>query len=154
MWLHPSDGDGLYNLAVAYISKGIWGAPRPMTEGTALLVMDGDGVIGGALVNNYCADSGVVEISGAAESPRWLDRKTLRELFGFIFDQMGCQAAVMRADVDNKRVDRIARAYGFKRYDIPRLRGRDKAESIFVLGDDDWRANGFHKERANGQESS
>ena len=60
----------------------------------------------------------------------------------------------MRVDPANKRMSRIAEAFGFKRYDIPRLRGRHKAEAIFTLGDDEWRAGKFFKETAHGEKST
>jgi len=104
--------------------------------------------LGAAIYQNYDPEHGVIELSAAAASPRWLSRKVLREMFSYPFDQLGCQAVAMRCDTDNSRLARIFTAYGFKRYDIPRLRGRDKGEAIYVLADDDWRANGFHKETA------
>lgn len=100
--------------------------------------------VAGVVFHNWDADAGVIEMSSASDDARWLSRPVLAEMFGYAFDQMGCQAVVLRVDPGNARMDRIARAYGFKRYDIPRIRGRDKSEVIYVLGDDAWRANGFH----------
>lgn len=114
-----------------------------MTGGTVMAVADGDQIIGACLFHNWDKDNGVIELTSASVSPRWLSRAILRDMFGYAFDQLRCQAAVMRVDPENLRMCRIATAFGFKRYDIPRLRGRDKAEALFILGDDEWRAGKF-----------
>ncbi len=140
-------GDEGYPAAHRYIETG---TGCDLGYGTIMLVLDGKKVLGAALLNNYQKQAGVLEIHAAASSARWLTRKSLAALFEFPFSEIGCQAVVMRSHPDNLRVSRIAEAYGFKRYEIPRLRGRDTSEIIFVLSDDDWASNGFHKEQSNG----
>lgn len=122
-----------------------------MSPGTILAVSDGQKVIGACLFHNYDPDAGLVELTSASLSAKWLTRRVLAEMFGFAFDQMGCQAAMMRVDPTNTRMCRIAAAFGFKRYDIPRLRGRDKAEALFLLGDDEWRSGKFTRKCSHGQ---
>lgn len=141
LWANP--GDALYAPLVGFITERIWGRPQEMTAGTVMAVTEGAGVIGACLFHNWQPDEGVIELTSASISPRWLSRPVLRAMFGFAFDTLGCQAAVMRVDPDNGRMCRIAEAFGFKRYDIPRLRGRNKAEALFILGDDEWRAGRF-----------
>lgn len=111
-----------------------------------MAVEEGGQIIGACLFHNWQPDEGVIELTSASVSPRWLSRPILRAMFGYAFDSLGCQAAVMRVDPENTRMCRIASAFGFKRHDIPRLRGRDKAEALFILGDDEWRAGRFYKE--------
>ena len=144
LWANP--GDAMYRPLVRFITERIWGAEVEMTEGTVMGIVADSKIIGACLFHNWQPDTGVIELSSASTSPRWLSRRTLREMFGFAFDRLGAQAAVMRVDPENTKMCRIASAFGFKRYDIPRLRGRNKAEAIFVLGDDDWRAGRFFKE--------
>lgn len=144
LWAWP--GDALYAPLVRFITERIWGAEKPMTDGTVMAVEEGGQIIGACLFHNWQPDEGVIELTSASVSPRWLSRPVLRAIFGYAFDSLGCQAAVMRVDPDNTRMCRIASAFGFKRYDIPRLRGRDKAEALFILGDDEWRAGRFYKE--------
>ena len=138
-------------MLLAALSNGIWGEPREIAGDTILAVTKGENVVGIVAFHNYDAHAGVMEMSAAAETPRWLSRKVLAEMFGYVFEECGCQAAVLRCDPKDKRMERIATAYGFKRYEIPRLRGRDKSEAIYVLGDDEWRANGYHRKVENGQ---
>jgi RimJ/RimL family protein N-acetyltransferase len=143
-WVHHKDGD-VYHALVRFITQRVWGRDVPMSPGTILAVLDGADIIGACLFHNYDADNGVIELTSASASPKWLSRAVLAEIFGYAFDQMRCQAAIMRVDSGNTRMCRIATAFGFKRYDIPRLRGRDKAEAIFILGDDEWRGGKFHQ---------
>lgn len=142
LWLHPSQG-GAYDVLQGFIALRIWGERRSLEGGTIMAVVDGADVLGACLFHNWDTESGVIEMTAASASPRWLSRPMLREMFSYVFDQLACQLAVMRVDPANVRMCRIASAFGFKRYDIPRLRGRDKAEAIFVLGDDDWRNSLF-----------
>lgn len=146
--MHHSDP--AYGALQDYISARIWGSPRAMPLGNIMAAVADGRVNGAAVFHNYNPDAETIEISAAADNPRWLTRPILREMFGFAFDQLACQAVILRCDPANDRLGRILTAYGFTRYDIPRLRGRDKAEAIFLLADDAWRANGFHKD--NGHE--
>lgn len=143
LWAYPSDG--MYEPLVRFITERIWGAPHEMTVGTVMAVAEGDKIIGACLFHNWQPDEGVIELTSASVSARWLSRPVLRAMFSYAFDRLGCQAAVMRVDPENKRMCRIATAFGFKRYDIPRLRGREKSEAIFIIGDDDWRGGKFAK---------
>lgn len=136
----------MYQPLVGFITSRIWGREVPMTEGTVMAVAEGKQIIGACLFHNWQPDEGVIELTSASVSPRWLNRRVLRAMFGYAFDTLKCQAAVMRVDPANVRMCRIASAFGFKRYDIPRLRGRDKAEALFILGDDEWREGKFFKE--------
>lgn len=149
LWLQR--GQSGFEAVERFISARIFGASRHMPGDTMVVSLGADGgMIGAAIFQNYDKDNGTIEISAAAVSPRWLSRNVLYEMFEYPFEQLGCQAVVMRCDPEDKRLSRIFGAYGFKRYDIPRLRGRDKSEAIYVLAEEDWRGNGFHKENAHG----
>lgn len=149
LWLQR--GQSGFDSVERFISARIWGASRPMPGDTQIVSIDTDGSMAGAAIyQNYDPSHGTIELSAAAVTPRWLARNVLYEMFEYPFDQLGCQAVVMRCDPEDGRLARIFRAYGFKRYDIPRLRGRDRSEAIYVLADEDWRSNGFHKENADG----
>lgn len=108
-------------------------------------VFDGETLVSVHLFNNYQPEAGVIEMHGASITPRWMTRKTLRELFTYAYERAGCQSVVMRVSERNKRLHRQLKAYGFKHVTIPRLRGRDEAERIYWLTDDAWRVNGFHE---------
>ena len=143
IWAHPSQGE-VYTALVRFITGTIWRDAREMIGGTIMAVADGKSIIGACLFYNWDRASGVIEITAASASPKWVTRQVLREMLRYPFEQLGCQAVIARVDPDNARMCRIASAFGATRYDIPRLRGRDKAEAIFVLGDDEWRAGRFY----------
>lgn len=139
-------GDPLNRIIGNYVSRKLYGEPGKFTDFTAMGVMDGDKAIAGMLFYDFDRAAGVIQVSGAADTPRWLTKPVLWEMFHYPFDEIGCQALVMRVDPEDRRLGRILTAYGFVCHVIPRLRGRDKAEALYVLYDDVWRANGFHKE--------
>lgn len=148
-WLTPKDGDG-YRAVKRFLAHRIWAKPKDIPDGTAMVIMNGEGPMAAVLFNNWDKDAGVIELVAASDSARWLTRPVLLDMFSFAFDQIKCQAALLRCDPENTRLARILTSYGFTRHDIPRLRGRDKAEALYILGDDEWRTNGFHKENAHG----
>lgn len=127
-----------------YISSGIWGRERDFPLSTTMAVFDQGQLIAGFVFYDYDADAGVMQISGASSTPRWLTKRTLFALFDYPFNKAGCQTVVMRVDPANTRLARILTSYGFQRFDLPRLRGRDKDEALYILHDDVWRNNGFH----------
>lgn len=151
IWAGYDDKPELFRALEGFVSERVWGRFREFGEGRALGVANQGKIIGAVIYNNYDDETGVIEMSGAADSPRWLSRPVLKEMFEYPFARLGCQAVVMRGDSENDNLTRILPAYGFKRYDIPRLRGRGRIESIYVLSDDDWKANGFHKVKSNEQ---
>lgn len=106
-------------------------------------VIDGDDLIAVVVYHDWHPDEGVLQMSAAATSARWLSRPVLRAMFGYPFLQLGAQMVVLRVSERNERMARIASRFGFTGYLIPRLRGRDEAEIIFTLTDDAWRSNGF-----------
>lgn len=143
----PEVNAALANWCAAHI-----GLPRPFEPPfTTMGVFDRETLAAVILYNNFQPEAGVIEIHGAAETARWLPRPVLYQMFSYPFDQVGCQAVIMRVSERNTRLLRILTAYGFDSVVIPRLRGRDEGERIFWLTDDVWRANGFHKENAHGQ---
>lgn len=150
-WVQPGQE---YDALERYISTRVWGYDKPMSKGTILAVIDGSALAGACLFHNYEPDAGVIEISAAADSARWLTRPVLYDMFDYAFGQLGCQAVVARMDPDAKRTCGIFDRYGFTQYIVPRLRGRAKDEAIYLLTEEAWRTNGFHKENENGQVST
>lgn len=102
-------------------------------------------LIGGSIFHNWEPSAGVIEISTASTDPRWLTRKSILALFGFPFNQLGCQMVALRVSERNSRMRSIAKRFGFSEYLIPRLRGRDEAECVYTLTVEQWRAKGFEK---------
>jgi RimJ/RimL family protein N-acetyltransferase len=141
-------GDPAANQAIAaFVADHIDGCERGFADFTTMGVMEIGGVteagrlIAGVVYHNYAPEAGVIELSAASTSKRWLTRPVLKAMFGYAFDEIGCQMAVLRVSEENRGMADIARRFGFTSYRIPRLRGRGEAEIIFTLTDDDWRAH-------------
>lgn len=103
--------------------------------GTIAAVLDGDDLAAAALFHNYQPRHGTIEISAAGRG-RWVSRGLIADLAQYAFGEMKAQAVVAR--IADKGPARALAALGFKRYDIPRLRGRDAGEAVMVLADDDF----------------
>lgn len=137
-----------FNEAIGdFVSERIYGEPGRFREYCSLAVIDQGRVIAGVLYHHFHPACGVIEMSAGAIDKRWLTRPVLRNMFAVPFDVFGCQLAVLRVSEHNTVMLRIAKAYGFNEFVIPRLRGRGEAEHILTLSDDDWRANRFNKGR-------
>lgn len=107
-----------------------------------------DGVlIGGTVFHNYYPKEGVVEMSSAAISPKWLCRRMLRTIFTYAFDMLECQMAVIRVSADNTRMLNIAKAFDFNLYTIPRLRGKLEDEVIGTYTVEQWRSSRFNSRK-------
>nr|DAF83398.1 MAG TPA: hypothetical protein [Caudoviricetes sp.]DAK00527.1 MAG TPA: hypothetical protein [Caudoviricetes sp.] len=134
----------------AWVARQIPGCARGFGNCRALGVADGAKLVAGVVYHNWEPEHGVIELSGAATTPRWLTRPVLWTMFSYPFAGIGCQMAVMRVSARNQQwngrgLPRLLKAYGFENHTIPRLYGRDEDGQIFTLTDDAWRANGFHK---------
>lgn len=137
------DKASLNDALAAWCARHI-GLPRPFAGPYVTLgVFNDDTLIAVVVFNDWNPEAGVIEFHGAGISPRWLARHVLREMFAYPFKTLGCQMVVTRNSARNTRLHRQLAAYGFQRFPIPRLRGRDEGEIIWTLTDDDWRANGF-----------
>jgi RimJ/RimL family protein N-acetyltransferase len=115
---------------------------------TAIGVAENGDLIGGTVFHQYSPEAGIIEMSSAAVSPRWLAPKMIRAIFGYVFDQIACQTVVMRVREDNPRMVRIAEKFGFDGVLIPRLAGRNTGLWIFTMTDDQWRDHRFNRRGA------
>lgn len=126
-------------------------ASRGFGECVGIAWMDGETMIAGTVYHNWYPEAGIIEMSSAADSPRWLTRKSLQTLFAYPFDQLGCQMVVLCMSERNLRMRDIARRFGFTEFVIPRLRGRDEAECVETLTVEQWQAKGFDSGQAGTQ---
>lgn len=129
---------------VAKFVADLLGYERGFGECVAFGVVDDDGrLVAGCVYHNWCPESGVIEMSAAAITPRWLTRPVMREILGYAFGTCGCQLVVARIHEDNERARRLWRAMGADEYLLPRMRGRAASEAILLLTDDAWAESKF-----------
>ena len=124
-----------------FVADHIAGCERGFADFTTMGVRENDALVAGVVFHNYAPEAGVIELSAASTSKRWLTRPVLRAMFGYPFDEIGCQMVVLRVSERNAGMIAIAERFGFSPHRIPRLRGRAEAEIIFTLTDNDWRAH-------------
>lgn len=103
------------------------------------VVNDNNELIGGAVYHGWSPENGVIEMSSAATSPKWINRLTLKALFGYPFDYLGCRIVVMRVAPENARMRSIALRLGSREYEIEDLRADGVSEIIYTLKADAWR---------------
>ncbi len=156
---HGKELDQLCQLVVQEVWPGCEG--KLNLPFAALAVVEDDNLLAAMIYHNYDGDAGVMEISGAAWSKRWLTRPALHMMWRYPIEIIGCQAVVLRVPDENKPLHRMLKSYGCEQYVIPRLRGRDKPDNIFILTDDAWREDCLRKKAKanierlkNGKESS
>lgn len=98
----------------------------------------GGDLVAGVVFQNWNPKAGTIEISAGAVDPRWLARKSLLTIFGYVFDTAGCQLCVLQVSEHNDRMRSIARRLGFTEILIPRMRGRDEALAVYTLTSEQW----------------
>lgn len=142
-------GEREQRLLSNWVANIIWpGKGKGFGNCQALAVIEDEKLIAGMIYHNYEPDAGVVEISGAGTSKRWLTKETLRVMFQIPFVDWGCQAVVMRVSDEDEALHSILHRYGFERFVIPRLRGRNNNENVFLLTDEAWAGNKFNNRAA------
>lgn len=129
------------NAALAGYVAARLGADRGFGPCATLGGIEAESVVAAVVFHNWQPEEGVMEMSSASDSKRWLSRPMINAMFGFCFDECGCQIAVLRVSERNAGMIHIARRFGFSEIRIERLRGRDEAEIIFTLTDDAWKVH-------------
>ncbi len=135
------------------VAKAIWGQDtwRTIENAQCMVVFDEGHQIRGVMVyHNWDPEAGVIEVSGAGWG-KWMTPDTLHAMYAYPFDFLQCQLVIQRNDPDDKKLERQLKRYGFNKYFIPRIRGREKGEALFTLTVEDWANNDFHKEKADGE---
>lgn len=126
-----------------FVSRIIWGVPGRFEKFCTMAVIENDNLIAGTVFHNWQPDEGVIELSSASVSRRWLTKPVIRAMFSLPFDRLGCQLVVLRVSERHTSMCRIARSFGFTEVYIPRLRGRDHGEIIFSYTDDQWNSSKY-----------
>jgi RimJ/RimL family protein N-acetyltransferase len=128
-----------------FVARHIPGCERGFSNPRAIGVVEDGNLIAGAVYHEWHPEAGVIQMSAAATSPRWLAPKVLHAIFAYPFELIGVQMVVLQVKDSNARMKRIAERFGFTSHRIPRLAGRDEAAILYTLTDDDWRATAFER---------
>lgn len=105
-------------------------------------------LVGGTCYHNWYEKDGVVEMTSASITSKWLTRRMIRAIFSYAFDLLECQLVVMRVSANNTGMVNIARRFDFDLYPIPRLRGRNEGEIICTFTEEKWRKSRFNRKQS------
>ena len=115
--------------------------PFPAGSCQAMGVKHKGETVAGFVFHNYDPRTGLIEVSGAAEHPRWATRAVVKEAMGYIFDTCGCQMMFARQHFENLPARRGWLHLGADEYVIPRLLGRDTVGTLLTLTEEQWRSS-------------
>ncbi len=151
--LWTKEGMAEHPVLTKWCAQRLWddGRAGDFGNSTALGVVKGDKLISVVIFHNWVPESGVIEMSAAADDPIWLSRKVLLEMYGYIFDVCKCQMVVQRQSINNNRINRILRRFGYDEIKLPRMRGRNEDELLFTLTVEQW-CEGMKRRLNHGQE--
>ncbi len=125
--------------AAEFVTQAANAPDRDFGEFQALCGFQNHRIVGAIIVHDWNTEAETVEVSIASISPLFPNRRAVRTVAEFVFNQMSCQAAILRTDEDNDRVRRLGRSIGASEYLIPRLRGRTASEAILIITEEAWR---------------
>lgn len=104
----------------------------------AIGVADDTGLIAGVVYSDHREETGDIEMTISARSPRWAARGNIRALLHYPFVQLGCSRATVLVRAGNTRSRKLAEGLGFVQEGLKR-RG---------FGDDDMVIYGMLREEA------
>jgi hypothetical protein len=110
----------------------------PFTNNRAMGVEHKGETVAGFVFHNWDPRTGIIEVSGASENPRWATRAVVREAMSYVFDTCGCQMLFARQHFDNLPARRGWLHLGATETVVPRLFGRGTVGTILWLTDDQW----------------
>jgi hypothetical protein len=95
-------------------------------------------LIAGMVYHNWDREAGVIEMSGAAIDPKWLNVETLRRMYSYPYLELRCQMTFMRVAADNERLLRQLAAFNYAFITMPRMLGRDRDAVLCQLTYEAW----------------
>lgn len=125
----------------AFVSRRCFGASDGFEAFASMGCFRDGRMIGAVIFHNWDDAAGVMELSAAGDSPRWLTAHVIREMHRFPFDLMGAQMVLHRVKSTNARMISLHRRFGASEVVIPRGFGRDVDCHVFTVTDDAWRAH-------------
>lgn len=106
---------------------------RDFQKAVSLGVIRNGKLVGGVVYHDYRDLDGDIQLSAAFSTPLWCQRETVRDLFGYPFNQLGCSRITMLVRRSNKHARKFTEGLGLKLEGIVRKAYAGK-EDIFVFG--------------------
>jgi len=127
----------------AFVAGLIPGCERGFGECVAIGFERDGQLVAGVVYHNWNPPGAVIELSSAALDRAWTNKSVIQTIYGYPFDQIGCQMVVSRTSEHNAPVRRIWKALGGTEIVLPRMRGRDEDEIVTCLTVEAWRSGKF-----------
>lgn len=118
----------------AWVQSRIPNMPRLPAPYVGIGVVRGAQLVAGVLYHGYVPEFGTIEVSIAADTPRWISRQRVSLILGYPFRQLGCGRVTAAIMSSNSRSIRLCEGLGFKREGLLRRGfGRDDAVVLGLL---------------------
>lgn len=125
---------GVHDAISKWVSLHSFGHPDNVwTDSTSYGVLKDGKPIAGVVYHDWKPSAGTIQYSGAATDPRWLQGPSLHYMFGYMFEDLGCQMVLTGNASDNKRLHRILERLDHKKHIIERGWGRDLDLYLWTL---------------------
>lgn len=112
----------------------------------AIGVMLNSEIIAGFVYSDFQENFGTIEMSLAADSPKWATRRIIHELLKYPFIGCGCQRITITTGEDNVKALRLATGIGFvEEAVVKRAYGRYNNAVLLRLFKEDWEAGKYGK---------
>ena len=102
-------------LVAEWVARRIPHVHREFRDFAAIGVWDGEKLAAGVVYNDHQAKYGTLQISMAADSPRWAQRGVIRALLHYPFEQVGVNKVWTATPHENERAIRFNLGIGFTR---------------------------------------
>lgn len=102
-------------------------------------------LVAGVVFHNWQPEYGVIEVSAAALSPKWLTRARMNTVAEYVFDGIECRMVVARHSERNTIARKLWDRLGAREIRMPKLRGPDEDEMVALLTREEWKASRFAK---------
>lgn len=118
----------------AWVLSRIPNMPRLPVPYVGIGVVQGAQLVAGVLYHGYSPEFGSIDVSIAADTPRWISRQRVSLILGYPFRQLGCGRVTAAIMSSNSRSIRLCEGLGFKREGLLRRGfGRDDAVVLGLL---------------------
>lgn len=112
--------------------------PRLPVPFVGIGVVQGAVLVAGILFHSYVPEYRSIEISMAADTPKWASRTRIGLILGYPFRQLGCQRVTTAIKASNDRAIRFNEGLGFQHEGVMKLGYGDEDCVILGLMRTDW----------------
>lgn len=116
-------------------SENVW------PDSSSFGVMKDGAPVAGFIYHDYKPSAGTIQYSGAATDRAWLKGPSLHMMFGYIFEDLGCQMALTGNSSRNTGLHSLLERLDHTKHVIKRGWGRGEDLFLWTLTQEQWAAN-------------